>query len=289
MDGQELKAIIEAQEWLAPAASIQEAVVKAYEAAGPCGKKLKNFLHGTWLGHPLHPVLTDIPLGAWSLALVLDGVDAARGKTDFAGASDLAVGVGLVGATGAAVTGLTDWSASGEQAPRVGLLHGVLNGGATVLYAASLLARRRGHRETGQVLSVLGFALVTTAAYLGGELVYGQGIGVDHASRNDLPERWTAVLLADELQENKPTRVVANEIKIVLVKQGPFIYALGDVCAHLGGPLSEGEVTDCSITCPWHGSRFDLRDGMVLDGPATFSQAPFETRVKDGQIQVRAA
>jgi len=273
---------------LEPAAPLQEAVTKAFQAAGPCGQKLKNFLHGTWLGHALHPAITDIPLGAWSLSLILDSVDAARGKTDYAAASDLAVGVGLVGATGAAVTGLTDWSASGEQAPKVGLLHGALNGGATVLYLASLVARRRGNREVGQVLSVLGFALVTSAAYLGGELVMSEGIGVDHATRDDLPERWTSVLAAEDLPENKPTRVVANDVKIVLVKQGEQIFALGEVCSHLAGPLAEGEVKDCSIVCPWHGSRFDLRDGTVLDGPATYPQPPFEARIKDGQIQVRA-
>lgn len=284
-----LTEIIENQPALAAAEELQGAVGKAFEASGAPGQKLKNFLHGTWFGHPLHPALTDVPIGAWTVALVFDAIDAARGREDLAPGADAAIGIGLVGAAGAAVTGIADWQGSGQQAPRTGMLHGLLNVGATGLYAASLIARKRGNRNTGLALSLVGYAVVSASAYLGGELVSGERIGVDHATREELPGDWTAVLPASDLPENTPTRVEAGKVGVLLVRKGDEIFALGEVCSHLAGPLAEGELQDCSIICPWHGSRFDLRDGKVLDGPATFPQPRFETRIQDGQIEVRAA
>jgi nitrite reductase/ring-hydroxylating ferredoxin subunit/uncharacterized membrane protein len=284
-----LTEIIEHHPALEGAEALQETIGKVFQAGGAPAQKLKNFLHGTWLGHPLHPVLTDVPIGAWTVALVLDALDAARGREDFAPGADAAIGIGLIGAVGAAGSGITDWEGSGQQAPRSGLLHGLLNVGATGLYAASLIARKRGHRKTGFALSLLGYGVVSAAAYLGGELVAGERIGVDHAEREALPGEWTAVLSASDLAQNKPTRVEANGAGVFLVRQGEEIFALGEVCSHLAGPLAEGKLQDCSIICPWHGSRFNLRDGQVLDGPATFPQPRFETRVRDGQIEVRVA
>ena len=74
----------------------------------------------------------------------------------------------------------------------------------------------------------------------------------------------------------------------MLIRRAGRIYALADSCAHLGGPLSEGQVDGLSIRCPWHGSRFDLEEGGVLEGPSTFPQPCFEIRVRAGQIEVRA-
>ena len=280
---------IETQPALASAEELQAAVGQAFEAGGEPAQKLKNFLHGTWLGHPLHPVLTDVPLGAWTVALIFDALDAARGTREYSRGADAAIGIGLIGAVGAAVSGIADWQGSGKHAPRTGMLHGLMNAGATGLYAASLLARRRDHRKTGFVLSLLGYGIVSAAGYLGGELVSGERIGVDHATREKLPGDWVAVLPASDLEENVPTRVEANGTRVLVVRQGKEVFALGEVCSHLAGPLADGELEDCSIRCPWHGSRFDLRDGKVLDGPATFPQPRFETRVHDGNIEVRAA
>jgi nitrite reductase/ring-hydroxylating ferredoxin subunit/uncharacterized membrane protein len=286
--------VLDNQEWLGPIAEgLQNTVTNLYDAGGAPAQKIKNALHGTWLGHPLHPVMTDIPIGAWTAALVFDAVDAARGRDDFAQASDLAVGVGLVGAIGAAKTGLTDYASSGEQSPNAGLVHGALNITATTLYAASLILRRKGNRSAGRVASLLGYGVLSAAAYLGGELVYSQRIGVDHAQREHLPGKWTPVLPKEELEENKLTRAEAGGIRVLLLKRGKEIFAIGEVCSHLGGPLAEGELNcdgqECSVTCPWHGSRFDLKSGGVLDGPATYRQPQFETRVRAGQIEVRAA
>ena len=279
---------IETQPALASAEELQAAVGQAFEAGGEPAQKLKNFLHGTWLGHPLHPVLTDMPLGAWTVALIFDALDAMRGTREYSRGADAAIGIGLIGALGAATTGIADWQGSGQRAPRTGMLHGLMNVGATILYAASLLARRRDNRKTGFVLSLLGYGVVSAAGYLGGELVSGERIGVDHATREKLPGDWVAVMAAADLPENVPTRVEAGGVRVLAVRQGKDVFALGEQCSHLAGPLAEGEIVGCSIVCPWHGSRFDLRDGKVLDGPATFPQPRFETRVHDGQIEVRA-
>lgn len=284
-----LTELIENQPALDAAEGLQETIGKAFEAGGEPAQKLKNFLNGTWLGHPLHPALTDVPIGAWTVALVFDAIDAARGREDLAAGADAAIGIGLVGAAGAAFTGIADWQGSGQRAPKTGMLHGLLNVGATGLYAASLIARKCGNRSTGVALSLAGYAVVSAAAYLGGELVSGERIGVDHAEREELPGEWTAVLPASDLAENTPTRAEVGDVGVLLVRKGNEIFALGEVCSHLAGPLAEGELQDCSIICPWHGSRFDLRDGKVLDGPATFPQPRFETRVSEGQIEVRTA
>src|SRR5689334_9847073 len=114
---------------------LSQAVRDLYESAGEAGRAAKNFAHGVWLGHPLHPVLTDIPIGAWTAGVVLDAVAAANDDESMARAADVVIAVGLAGALGAAVTGLTDWSETGGRARRTGLVHGLLNVAATALYA----------------------------------------------------------------------------------------------------------------------------------------------------------
>jgi nitrite reductase/ring-hydroxylating ferredoxin subunit/uncharacterized membrane protein len=285
---------IEEQEWLSPIAEgAQNAIGAAFEAGGEPGQKVKNFLHGTWLGHALHPVLTDIPIGAWTVAVLFDVIDAARGKEDLSRAADTAVGIGLCGAVGAATTGIADYQASGEQAPNSGLVHGALNGTATILFLTSLILRKRGSRNAGRGTALLGYGLMSAAAYLGGELVYGQRLGVDHAQREELPGEWVSVLPESDLPQHEAKRVETGGIRVLLVRRGDEIFAIGEVCSHLGGPLAEGELkcdsTECSIRCPWHGSRFDLQTGGVLDGPATYVQPKFETRVRDGKIEIKAA
>ena len=277
---------IERQDWLDVIADrLQKAVTGAFQAGGDAGRRVRDFLHGTWLGHPLHPALTDVPLGAWTTALVLDAATSRDNGT--AQAADAAIGIGIVGAVGSAVTGLTDWQHTTGGDRRVGMAHAMLITTALTLYIASVALRRSGARELGRGLSVLGFVTAMGAAYVGGNLVYRRRIGVDHAPR---PESWTdfvPVLPAGELQSS-PRRVEANGVAVVLVRRGDRIYAMADSCAHLGGPLSEGAVESGAIRCPWHGSLFSLDDGRVLEGPSTFPQTCFEVRVRDGQIEVRA-
>lgn len=289
MAWQDLIDLIDRQRWLDPVGDgLQRAVGGVFAAAGPAQGALKNLVHGVWLGHPLHPALTDVPIGAWTAALALDGLAAVSGQEEVGRAADAAIVVGLSGAAGAAVTGLSDWQYTSGRARRVGVAHGLLNVGGVLLYASSLLLRRRGARAAGHGLAALGYAVATASAYLGGELVFGQRIGVDRAADATPSDEFVAVLPAAELPEGQLRRVEAGAVPVLLVRQGDRIQALADTCSHLGCPLSEGHLRDSSVICPCHGSRFALADGRVLDGPATFPQPCFETRVRDGQIEVRA-
>jgi nitrite reductase/ring-hydroxylating ferredoxin subunit/uncharacterized membrane protein len=252
---------------------------------------VEDALNGVWLGHALHPAVTDIPLGAWTVAAALDAVEAATGRADFAPGADAAVAIGLAGAVGSAVTGLTQWYPLQGPPRKLGAAHALLNVTATTLFAASYVLRRGGNRGAGRLLGWLGLGVVSAGAYLGGALVYEQRLGVDHAPREGLPRDFVPVLAEANLPRDKPTRARAGEIPIVLVRPagGGENFALAEPCSHLGGPLAKGTLEGDCIACPWHGSRFRLQDGSVAGGPATFPQPCFETRVRDGQIEVRAA
>jgi len=267
---------------------IQPLVQNAFKSAGPAGRELKNILHGTWLGHPLHPALTDVPLGAWTAALALDAMESISGRRELGAGADAAIAIGLVGAAGAAVTGLTDWSETNGRARKVGLLHGLLNVGATVLYSTSLVLRRKQKRNAGMGFAMLGFAVSSASAYLGGHLVFGEQIGVNHAAAQEMPKEFVPVLSDAELREGEMKRADAGGVPVLLVRCEGEVCALAHTCSHLGGPLSEGKLEGDVVQCPWHGSRFNVRDGSVVDGPATFPQPRFETRVREGQIEVRS-
>jgi nitrite reductase/ring-hydroxylating ferredoxin subunit/uncharacterized membrane protein len=262
---------------------LSEAVRGAYEAAGPAGRATKNALHGVWLGHPLHPVFTDIPLGAWTTALALDA--AANGDRGMKEAATFAMGVGLAGAMGAAVTGLTDWSETDGQPRRTGLLHGLMNIAATTLFATAYALRRNDSHDGGMKYAWAGYAIALGAAYLGGDLVYSQRIGVTHADAQP-PEGFTRALESDALPENTMARGRAGDVDVLLARQQGRVCALVHSCAHLGGPLSEGTLKDGSVVCPWHASEFALADGKVLNGPATHDQPCFRVRERDGHIDV---
>jgi nitrite reductase/ring-hydroxylating ferredoxin subunit/uncharacterized membrane protein len=278
--------ILDQQGWIAETAdAVQEPVRDAIRALGPT----KDFLHGKWLGHALHPVLTDIPVGAWTTALVLDATQMLSGERGAGNAADLAIGVGLLGAVGSAVTGLTDWSETDGRAKNVGLVHGALNLAAAALYTASLILRRRKSRDTGVALSMVGYAVASFSAYLGGHLVFGEQIGVDHSATSDQgePKKYTAVMRESELKDRKPVRVDVEDTAVLLVRIDDQIFALSNTCTHLGGPLDEGKLIDDTIQCSWHQSRFCLADGAVVDSPATFAERVFDVRVRDGQIEIR--
>jgi nitrite reductase/ring-hydroxylating ferredoxin subunit/uncharacterized membrane protein len=279
--------VIEQQAWLEPLGTgLQKAVSKAYEAAGPAGRTVKNVLNGTWLGHPLHPVLTDIPIGAWTTTVVLDLLDAGE-RREYGPGADAALKLGLAGAVCAAVTGLTDWQDTDGPARRVGVVHGLLNLTGAGLFAASWAARNRGSRCAGRTLARIGLGFSIAAAYLGGNLVYGKQIGVSHTAGEPLPRDWTPVMADSGLPEDQPRRASANDVKVLLVRHAGQIHCIAEVCSHLGGPLAEGKLEGTVIQCPWHGSRFSLQDGEVLQGPATHPQPCFETRVRAGQIEIR--
>jgi nitrite reductase/ring-hydroxylating ferredoxin subunit/uncharacterized membrane protein len=281
--------LVERQEWLEPIAEAMDRTVRgAYAAAGPAGQQVADLLHGTWLGHPLHPALVAVPIGAWTCTAVLDGVEATSGSQAAAAAADASLKIGLAGAAVAALAGLTDWQHTDGKARRVGVMHAVLNTVATGFYVGSWVARRRGSRSAGRGLASIAFAVANASAFFGGHLVYNERVGVNHAIAPLEPREFVPVLAESELPEGTPRRAEWQGQRIVLVREGSAVYALVETCAHLGGPLAEGSLEDGCIRCPWHGSRFRVADGQVVNGPATMPQPRYETRVREGQIEVRA-
>jgi nitrite reductase/ring-hydroxylating ferredoxin subunit/uncharacterized membrane protein len=266
---------------------LSQAIRSAYSAAGAGGQRVKNAAHGVWLGHPLHPVFTDLPLGAWTTGLVLDAVAATTHDRGMERAGDVAIAVGLAGAAGAAITGLTDWSETSGRARRTGLVHGLLNIAATTLYATAYILRRSGARSSGQTCALAGYGIAIGAAWFGGDLVYDQRVGVTHATV-DGPESFTAVAGAADVPDDSMKRVRHDDSDLLLVRQHGRTCALAHPCTHMGGPLSEGTLKNGSVVCPWHGSEFGLDDGHVINGPATRSQPCFDVRERGGQIEVKA-
>jgi nitrite reductase/ring-hydroxylating ferredoxin subunit/uncharacterized membrane protein len=264
---------------------LSKVVQGTYEAAGAVGRHAKNALHGTWLGHPLHPVLTDVPLGAWTTAVALDV--ASDGDAGMRRAATFAMGIGLAGALGAAVTGLTDWSETDGRSRRAGLIHGLLNVTATALFAAAFAVRKNDDHQGGRKCAWAGYAVALGAAYLGGDLVYDQRIGVTHADA-ELPEEFTPTVASAALGENGMIRARAGNADALLARQRGRVCGLAHACSHLGGPLSEGTLKNGSVVCPWHGSEFALEDGRVLNGPATQTQPCLATRERNGRIEVKA-
>lgn len=281
---------LDRQGWLDQTSrAVQQVVQGAIKAGGPVAQRIEDVLHGTGAGHPLHPALTDVPLGAWTVAAVLDALEAVGGNRELGPGADAAIGIGLVGAAGSAVTGLSDWQELDTKPLRVGLVHGLLNISATLMYAGSLALRRRGARDAGRALAFGGYATALAAAYLGGDLVYRDQIGVSHANPVWTPLDFAPVLADADLPEGGLRCVELGDRRLVLARQGGRIYALDERCSHLGGPLSEGTLEAGGVRCPWHASLFALADGSPLEGPASIAQPCFETRVRDGQIEVRAA
>lgn len=247
---------------------------------------VKNLLTGTWLGHPLHPLLTDLPIGAWTAAALLDLAGGKRSRSS----ADALVPFGIAAAVPTAASGATDWSDYNDtRVRRVGLVHAAANSTALALHVASLLSRRRGHRTRGTALSLAGMGVMVVGGYLGGHLAYGVASGVDRTTFQDGPDDWVDVLGEDALTDDAPHTVGAGGVPVVLVKRGGTVHALAATCSHMGGPLGEGESENGCIRCPWHASTFRLEDGSVVRGPATAPQPRFEARVEAGRISVRAA
>jgi nitrite reductase/ring-hydroxylating ferredoxin subunit len=279
-----------------PLDALPEAVadVEALDAvAGPIGKPLrelgpsalKDALSGTWLGHAVHPLLTDVVIGSWTSASVLDLV----GGDDEAARRLIAVGIAAYAPT--ALTGASDWADSeavDTPVRRVGLAHAAMNLGALAMYSASLAARRRGRRGRGALLALTGAGLLGAAGHLGGHLSFRLGVGVDQTVFDSGPDDWTPALLADQVPAQGAVAAQAGDTPVLLVRRGDAIAALHDRCSHRGCSLADGEVEGDTVTCACHGSRFGLGDGAVLRGPATAPQPVLDARERDGQVEVRA-
>jgi nitrite reductase/ring-hydroxylating ferredoxin subunit/uncharacterized membrane protein len=248
---------------------------------------IRNTLDGVWLGAPLHPALTDVPVGSWTAAFLLDGAAVLTGDQRLAGAADRALAVGTLAALPAAAAGLNDLRDLDGQSRQVAMVHGLLNLVGLSLSAASLVSRRAGRRGLAAGLSATGYLISSTAAHLGGKLSFGLGIRVNRTVGQTVSERFVAVLEASELSDEEVRKVDVDGVPVLLARsRNGNVCALAHTCTHLGGPLSEGARDGDTITCPWHGSRFDLCTGAVLEGPAVFAQPRLSARVRDGNIEV---
>src|SRR3954452_19181655 len=247
---------------------------------------VKDALSGTWLGHALHPLLTDVVVGTFLSATVLDLV----GGDEDGRAGARLIGIGMAAYAPTALTGVNDWADTepvSDAIRRTGLIHAASNTTALVFYAASLAARRRGDRGRARALSVVGGTVLMTGGFYGGHLSFTQGVGPDQTVFDRGPSEWTDAASAEDVVVGQPTRVVADETPVMLLLEGESFYALHDRCSHRGCSLSEGSVEGDAIVCGCHGSRFDRRDGSLLQGPATAPQPAFEVRVQEGRVELR--
>jgi nitrite reductase/ring-hydroxylating ferredoxin subunit len=249
----------------------------------PVGGTSKDLLSGTWLGHPLHPVLTDVVVGAWTSSFLLDLVPGRQTRA----ASDCLVATGIWAAVPTAVAGLSDWAEVGGGARRVGIVHATANTAALGLYTGSWLSRKRGKRLLGWWLSALGFGVASFSAYLGGHLSFAKGVGVEQTAFEQGPTDWEPVASEADLEEGKLARASANGVGLLLVRRDGTVHSISDRCSHRGCSLHEGRLADDTVVCPCHGSTFRLEDGAVVHGPATGPQPAYQVRVRDGRVEVR--
>jgi nitrite reductase/ring-hydroxylating ferredoxin subunit len=279
------------QRWADPLADRLQPLIRRAVSPPP----VRNLLDGVWLGAPLHPALTDVPVGAWTTALVLDSGSALSGSESLGAAADRALAVGTIAAVPAAVTGLNDMRDLIGQSRRIAMVHALVNVLGLSLSAASLAYRHQGRRGLARALSSLGYLTSSSAAHLGGKLSFALGIRVNRTVGQSVPESFVPVLDEAELQGDGLGQVEGDGLGQVEVDGVPVLLArtrAGEVCAlastctHLGGPLAEGSREGDTVTCPWHGSRFDLRTGAVVEGPAVFVQPRLEARVRNERIEV---
>lgn len=283
-----ISSLIEALPWLDRVAEPVQHGANAFFGAGGLTRRLKNWLNGTPLRHRIHPALVAVPLGAWTTGLLLDFLEVRADKPrDWAKAADAAVAFGIVGALPSALSGIADWTDTYDHHRRVGIAHALLNGTALVLYGLSCGLRLSGRRQSARLCSGIGFGVVTLGGMLGGELVYTLGVNVPHTLYPKPPDEFVAVLASADLPEGKPVVAEAGRVPVLLLRRGGTIDAVQNWCPHAGGPLDEGEIVGDEVRCPWHDSRFCLRDGRATQGPAVVPLQTFTVREEGGRILVR--
>ena len=247
---------------------------------------LKNALSGSWLGHALHPLLTDVTIGSFTSAVALDWL----GGDDSEPAAQRLIGLGLLSAVPTVSSGYSDWAdteVADDAVRRIGIVHAAGNFTSASLFAASWLARRRGDHGRGRALALAAGSVLGGAAYLGGHMTLAEGVGVDHTTFEGGTQDWTPVLDNAELADGQLRCVEADGTAVMVARSGDGLYALSNHCSHRGGPLHEGTLDAGAVTCPWHDSVFDVRDGALIHGPAAYPQPAWDTRVRNGRIEVR--
>ena len=187
-----MRPLADIAESAAPLDGLGEKVGKAVRGAlGP--GKLKDAISGTWLGHAVHPMLTDVVIGSFTSATLLDLL----GGDDSGAGAERLIGIGIAAYGPTALTGVNDWADSepvSDEVRRVGLVHASTNAVALTLYGSSLAARRRGDRRKGKVLSLAGAAVLATGGYLGGHLSFTRGVGSNQTAYDPGPDDWTRAI-----------------------------------------------------------------------------------------------
>ncbi|GAA0584915.1 hypothetical protein GCM10010172_82390 [Paractinoplanes ferrugineus] len=253
----------------------------------PVPRGLRDLLHGTKIGHALHPVLVQVPVGSFVSSAILDLMPGTRR------AATTLVAVGVAGAVPAVAAGWVDWAQMTKDRRRVGIVHAAANAVAVGLYVTSLVERLRGNQARGRTLGFAGLSVAGLGAYLGGHLAYAQSSGTNQAAPEivRIPEEWTVAGSLASLPDRKPAVRTVGDVAVLFYRDGDEVSAMIERCGHETAPLGDGEVIgegrDACIVCPWHGSTFRLRDGVVRHGPAAGDQPTLPCRVRAGNVEVR--
>lgn len=268
--------------WVKPLGDAVHGVDHAIFQAMP---PVRDLLNGRWLGHPIHAVLTDAPIGILFLVIVFDVV----GQPAAAGWALL---IGVLAMAGAALAGLADYADTDGLSRERATLHASFMTVALVLYLVDGLARIGGTTDapasTAAVIgSVVAFLVLAAGAFVGGDVVYVTGNMVNRHAFRGAGTKWLALEPAEtgadgSIPEGRPIKAKLGVNTLVLVRNGDTILALHDTCAHAGGPLSEGHLVGDTVECPWHASRYRLADGHVVRGPSVYDQPAYEVRPREG-------
>ncbi len=272
---------LEQNEWLDDWGTTIQPLVTKLVGRG----RWRNLLTGKALGHPAHPAAVLLPLSCWLGSATLDLIGGTEGRDP----SRRLLGAGVVTALPALATGASDWLDTNGAEKRVGTAHALANNTATVLYGVSWLLRRRGRHSLGVGCSIGATLLAGGAGFLGGHLAYHRGVGVNTTAFASGPTDWTEIRLAGAIERGAPVAAAAAGVALVAVGDSAngAVHVLEDRCTHRGAPLHEGTVQEGCITCPWHGSRFDLETGGVVEGPATVPQPVYEVETEGEKIRIR--
>ncbi|HEX9044814.1 MAG TPA: Rieske (2Fe-2S) protein [Candidatus Limnocylindrales bacterium] len=273
MVGRLLERLVSAQDaWAKPLGDKVHALMSAiFTRMVP----IRDLLVGTWLGHPLHAVMTDVPIGAMTLVVILDLL----GQPS---AADVALVLGILAMLGAAVVGFADYSTT-DGAPRVrATIHSSIMIVALVVYLVSLALRAGApaDRTAPIVLSIVAYLILAGGAFVGGDVVYLLGNMVDRHAWRSGSSKWQP-LDVHEIPDGQLVKAKAGTQSLVVYRHGGVVMALHDQCAHAGGPLSGGTIVNGCVECPWHGSRFDLATGERRRGPTVYDQPRFEIRAAE--------
>jgi nitrite reductase/ring-hydroxylating ferredoxin subunit/uncharacterized membrane protein len=287
---------VKSWKWLDPFANFFGAVVGGFYKI-PGTHPIKSLLHGTWpLGHPLHPMVTDLTIGGYTAAVALDVVFLITRNPVLPQAADFLIVASFLTSLVSIISGLTDWNETIDEERRTGMLHGLLMVVASVGFFVSIYLRLHGdpgQRDPAVWLALVSWAVLIVSSFFGGEMVFGYGTEVNRQAWGEPPTKWERLdVYESSLEDRKPVvSKTKSGFDVFVVKLDDKVYAMGNTCTHAGGPLNEGTwvgADRCEIQCPWHASRFCVKDAKVHGGPATFSEVRLQVRAADGRIEVRA-